>query len=73
MDYMNYSIAIPEELDLKLSFLEQYKKSRFENLQSEEFMIKKTLESSIDSKRDYAKESEIPTSHPYNMDSENIK
>jgi hypothetical protein len=69
MDYLNYSIAIPEELDLKLSILEQYKKSRLENLQSEEFMIKKTLESSIDSKRDYIEESKIPDSHPYKMDS----
>jgi hypothetical protein len=69
MDYMNYSIAIPEELDLRLSFLEHYKKTRLENLQSEEFLIKKTLESSLDSKRDYIEESKIPDSHPYKNDS----
>lgn len=73
MDYLNYSIAVPENLELRLPFLELYKKSVQENLQAEEFMIKKVLESSAESTRDYIGESKIPESHPYNLDSKYTK
>jgi hypothetical protein len=69
MDYLNYSIAVPDNLELKLPFLDLYKKSVQENLQAEEFMIKKVLEASVESKRDYIGESKIPDSHPYKLDS----
>ena len=69
MDYLNYSVTVHENLEMKLPFLEAYKKSVCENLQAEEFMIKKVLESSSESRRDYFAESKIPDSHPYKADS----
>lgn len=68
MDYLNYSVTVQDNLEMKLPFLEAYKKAVSENLQAEEFMIKKVLEGSAESKRDYMSESKIPDSHPYKTD-----
>ena len=59
MDYLNYSVAVPEELELKLGFLEVYKRSQNENILQEEFMIRKALETTKDSRREYYKEGQL--------------
>ena len=73
MEYLNYSIAVPTDLEFQLPFLEAYKKSRSENLQQEEFMIKRALESTKDTRRSYVAEAAIPETHPYRSDTKNTQ
>lgn len=61
-------MVVPEELEMRLPFLEEYKKTRMDKLNEEEFNIKKGLETAVEAKRDYIKESILPGDHMYRTD-----
>jgi len=73
MEYLNYSVAIPGDLEFQLPFLEAYKKSRAENLQQEEFIMKKALEATRDTRKNYMTESVIPDTHSFKIDTKNTQ
>lgn len=67
------STVIPEDLELRLVFLEKYKRVRGESLETEEFSIKKQLDTIQDVSRQYTKDSKPPENHPYRKDLENTQ
>ena len=73
MEKNNITILLPEDLIITLDFVEQYRKTYQENLNSQEFMITKSLEGNQDIKKDYSKLSEAEASHPFNKDLDLIR
>lgn len=68
MDHANNSYAVLDEHKIGLHFVEDYRKTYKENLNSLEFTINKLMQTHKESEKEYTRRSEPAEDHPFNKD-----